>query len=163
VEYESSLLLLEIAPIDPPAAQAYIPIRKRNMPSSAPAKAKSNSRVVSTSIAHAEFGKILRRVRRNRERFIIEQRGQPQAILMSLEDYIDTIAPPPDWLKEAWKASKEAGTDKMTLREIDAQISEVRGERQPRSPKRSMTSNGANQRRKPMKSSSSGKENEIPA
>ena len=34
----------------------------------------------------------------------------------------------PAWLKETWAASKRRGTDKITMREIDAEISAVRRE-----------------------------------
>jgi len=32
----------------------------------------------------------------------------------------------PDWLKETWAASKRRGTDKLTMRQIDAEVSAVR-------------------------------------
>jgi AbrB family looped-hinge helix DNA binding protein len=32
----------------------------------------------------------------------------------------------PAWLKEAWAASRRRGTDKLTMREIDAEVSAVR-------------------------------------
>jgi AbrB family looped-hinge helix DNA binding protein len=32
----------------------------------------------------------------------------------------------PEWLKETWAASKRRGTDKMTMREIDAEIAAAR-------------------------------------
>jgi AbrB family looped-hinge helix DNA binding protein len=32
----------------------------------------------------------------------------------------------PAWLKETWAASKRRGTDKLTMREIDAEIAAVR-------------------------------------
>ena len=32
----------------------------------------------------------------------------------------------PDWLKETWAASKRNGTDKLTMRQIDAEIAAVR-------------------------------------
>lgn len=34
----------------------------------------------------------------------------------------------PDWLKEMWAASKRRGTDKLSMRQIDAIIAEVRAE-----------------------------------
>ena len=46
---------------------------------------------------------------------------------MGIDDYIDTVAPAPDWLKNAWAESKKNGTDKLTMREIDAIIAEDRG------------------------------------
>jgi hypothetical protein len=35
----------------------------------------------------------------------------------------------PAWLKETWASSKRRGTDKLTMREIDAEIAAVRRER----------------------------------
>jgi AbrB family looped-hinge helix DNA binding protein len=35
----------------------------------------------------------------------------------------------PDWLKETWAASKRRGTDKLTMRQIDAEVSAVRQRR----------------------------------
>jgi AbrB family looped-hinge helix DNA binding protein len=32
----------------------------------------------------------------------------------------------PDWLKETWAASKRRGTDKLTMRQIDAEVAAVR-------------------------------------
>jgi hypothetical protein len=32
----------------------------------------------------------------------------------------------PGWLKETWAASKRHGTDKLTMRQIDAEVSAVR-------------------------------------
>ena len=45
---------------------------------------------------------------------------------MGIDDYIDTVAPAPDWLKSAWATSQKNGTDKLTMREIDREIAEVR-------------------------------------
>ena len=35
----------------------------------------------------------------------------------------------PAWLKETWASSERRGTDKLTMREIDAEIAAVRRER----------------------------------
>lgn len=45
---------------------------------------------------------------------------------MSLDDYVDEIAPEPDWLKKIGDASKRRGTDKLTLRAIDVEIAAAR-------------------------------------
>jgi prevent-host-death family protein len=87
---------------------------------------KTTSTMISALTARTQLGQILKRVKTKNERFIIGRRGQPQAVVMSIEDYIDTIAPAPDWLKSAWAESKKNGTDKLTMREIDQEIAEVR-------------------------------------
>lgn len=95
-----------------------------------PAKPKQNPSVVSAVTARANLDKMLRRVKSEKERFVIQRRGQPEAVLMSFEDYLDLVAPAPEWLQKAWKAAEENGADKMTMEEIDAVIAEVRRERE---------------------------------
>ena len=87
-------------------------------------------RVVSALTARTQFGQILRRASQKNERFVVDRRGDPQVVIMSLKDYIDTIAPAPEWLKEIWAESKRRGTDKLTMREIDAEIAAFRKEQQ---------------------------------
>lgn len=90
------------------------------------AQPKSTSTMVSALTARTQLGQILKRVKAKNERFIIGRRGQPQAVVMSIEDYVDTVAPAPDWLKSAWAEAKKNGTDKLTMRDIDREIAEVR-------------------------------------
>ena len=87
---------------------------------------KSTSTMVSALTARTQLGQILKRVKAKNERFIIGRRGQPQAVVMSIKDYVDTVAPAPDWLKSAWAEAKKNGTDKLTMRDIDREIAEVR-------------------------------------
>jgi PHD/YefM family antitoxin component YafN of YafNO toxin-antitoxin module len=68
----------------------------------------------------------MRRARENQERFVVDKRGEPQVIIMSVKDYIESIAPTPDILKRIGEASKRKGTDKLTMRQIDAEIAAAR-------------------------------------
>ena len=97
-----------------------------------PVLPKSNPKIVSALNARTNLGQILRRVKSGNERFLIQQRGKTQAIMISIEDYINLAAPAPDWLNESWTAAEKAGLDKMTMEEIDAIVSDVRRERQAR-------------------------------
>lgn len=89
--------------------------------------------VVSALDARTQLGQILKRVKNNNERFVIDRRGEPQAVIMSLADYIDAIAPPPAWLKRLWSASERRGTDRLSMRQINAEIATVRRETRKRS------------------------------
>jgi prevent-host-death family protein len=97
---------------------------------------KAASTIVSALTARTQLGQILKRVESKNERFIIRRRGEPQAIVMSIRDYVDIVAPAPDWLKEMWAISKKNGTDKITMKEIDAEIAEVRKEAASRKSKK---------------------------
>ena len=89
-------------------------------------KSASATNVVSAVEARTQFGQLLRRVTKNSERFVIDRRGEPQAIIMSLDDYIDAIAPEPNWLTKIGEASKRRGTDKLTMRSIGVEIAAAR-------------------------------------
>jgi prevent-host-death family protein len=91
-------------------------------------RAAARSSVVSALTARTQFGQIMRRAKRNRERFVVDRRGEPQVIIMSVEDYVDTIAPPPEWLQNLWAASKRRGTDKLTMRQVDLIVGKARRE-----------------------------------
>ena len=85
--------------------------------------------VVSALTARTQLGQILKRVSTKNERFLVERRGDPQVIIMSIKDYIDTIAPTSDWLKDIGTQAKRKGLNKLSMRQIDAEIATARRER----------------------------------
>jgi prevent-host-death family protein len=87
------------------------------------------TKVVSALTARTQFGQIMERATKNNERFVVDKRGEPTVIIMSLRDYIRAIAPPPEWLSEIRAESKRKGTDKLTMREINAEIAAYRREK----------------------------------
>lgn len=92
-------------------------------------KQKSVTNVVSALTARTQLGQILKRTANKNERFVIDRRGEPVAIIMSMKDYVDTIAPAPEWLTSIQEASKRRGTDTLTMRQIDTEIAAARRER----------------------------------
>jgi hypothetical protein len=52
------------------------------------------------------------------KRFVVERRSEPSVIIMSVKDYVDTIAPSPTWLKHVQAESKRKGLDKLQMRDI---------------------------------------------
>jgi PHD/YefM family antitoxin component YafN of YafNO toxin-antitoxin module len=90
--------------------------------------------VVSALTARTQFGQIMRRASQNNERFLVDRRGQPPVIIMSVKDYIDTIAPTPNWLQEIGVEAKAKGLNKLTMRQIDAEIRAARRERRAKEP-----------------------------
>lgn len=83
-------------------------------------------KVVSALTARTQFGQILKRATQRNERFLVGRRGEPQVVIMSIQDYIKTMAPPPQWLETFWVESKRKGTDKLTMGEINREIAVVR-------------------------------------
>ena len=91
-------------------------------------KAEQNTMptVVSALTARTQLGQILKRVKSSKERFLIGKNGQPQAMVMGIDDYIDTVSPAQNWLKNSWRVSEKNGNDKLTMPQIDAIISKER-------------------------------------
>jgi prevent-host-death family protein len=94
---------------------------------------KSNdSIVVSALSARTGFGKLLRRVEDEHRSLVIEKRGTPKAVLLSIRDYVRLAAPEPEILRIIGEESKRKGTDKLTSREIDQEIKAVRAAKRKR-------------------------------
>jgi prevent-host-death family protein len=90
---------------------------------------KTMNRRVDAHLARTQFGQIMDRAVENNERFVVERRGEPAVVIMSVQDFIRTTAPPPDWLEKAWSGAKKKGLDKLSAAEIDAEISAYRREK----------------------------------
>jgi len=67
----------------------------------------------------------------NNERFVVDRRGEPAVVIMSVQDFVRTAAPAPDWLQKAWAGAKRRGLDTVTLVDIDAEIAAHRGKNTP--------------------------------
>ena len=93
-------------------------------------KTSASPNVVSAVTARTQFGQIIRRVKENNERFVVDRRGEPQAIIMSIKDYLDIAAPAPAWLKRSWRLAKRARVTGMTMRDIDSEIRRYRREKE---------------------------------
>lgn len=92
-------------------------------------RTESRTRIVSALTARTQFGQIMRRAAENGERFLVGRRGEPAVVIMSVQDYMDTFAPAPDWLERAWARSAQRGTDKLSPRAITREIAATRRER----------------------------------
>ena len=90
------------------------------------------TRVVSALHARANFGKLLRRVADERRSLVIEKRGTPKAVLLSIRDYVRLAAPEPEVLRIIGEESRRKGTDRMSSREIDRIIELTRAAQRPR-------------------------------
>jgi prevent-host-death family protein len=90
--------------------------------------------VVSALTARTQLGQIIKRATKNNERFVVDRRGEPSVIIMSVKDYVNTLAPPPRWLREIQTASKRRGAHKLTMRQIDAEIARLHRRPKKRNP-----------------------------
>ena len=90
---------------------------------------KSTSIVVSTLDARTSFGKLLTRIDTERRSLIIEKRGTPRAILISINDYVRLAAPEPEVLKIIGQESERNRTSSLSSRQIEQLIRTTRAQR----------------------------------
>ena len=94
--------------------------------------ARARPMVISVLEARTNFGRILRDLDERQSTLVIEKRGVPRAILLSIRDYVRLAAPEPQVLKAIGEESKRKGTDKLSSREIDAVIKAARTKKSAR-------------------------------
>jgi len=87
---------------------------------------KTPAIVVSALRARANFGQLLQRVEKTRQSLVIEKRGRPRAVLLSLQQYAKLAAPEPEVLRAIGAESTRNGTGAFSSRRIDQIIRSVR-------------------------------------
>ena len=97
-----------------------------------PTADKNGAIVISALRARANFGKLLRRVDDERRSLVIEKRGTPKAVLLSIRDYVKLAAPEPEILKLIGEESERNGTNQLTARQIDQVVKASRAARKKR-------------------------------
>ena len=86
-----------------------------------------NDGIVVTALdARANFGKLLRRVDEEGRSFVIEKRGSPRAVLLSIRDYVRLAVPEPEVLRIIGEESGSKKTNQLTARQIDRVIRAAR-------------------------------------
>jgi len=83
---------------------------------------KNGSIVVSALRARSNFGQLLRRVEDERRSLVIEKRGTPRAVLLSIRDYVKLAAPEPEVLRVIGEESERKGTSRLSARQIEQVI-----------------------------------------
>src|SRR6266699_2379615 len=97
-----------------------------------PRTQKKESIVVSALRARTHFGRLLRQVEEERRSLVIEKRGTPRAVLLSIRDYVRLAAPEPEVLKIIGEESKAKGTDNLSSEQIDKIIRAMRAKKTKR-------------------------------
>ena len=89
---------------------------------------KNDTIVVSVLNARTNLGKLLDRVDDERRSLVIEKRGTPKAVLLSIRDYLKLAAPEPEVLRVIGEESERNGTNSLTSRQIDQVIKATRAQ-----------------------------------
>jgi prevent-host-death family protein len=88
--------------------------------------------MISALDARTNFGKYLRRVENEGRSLVIQKRGIPRAVLVSIRDYLRLASPEPEVLRLLGEESKRKGTNKLTSKQIDRIIRTTRARRPKR-------------------------------
>ena len=97
-----------------------------------PGKDTKATIVVSDLAARTRYAKLLRRVENEHRSLVLEKRGTPKAVLLSIRDYVRLAAPEPEVLRVISEESRRKGTDKLTTQQIDKVIKAARANRASR-------------------------------
>lgn len=84
---------------------------------------------VTADTAQTQLDQIIDRAVKRNERFLVERNGEPSVLILSVADFIQTLAPPPDWMNDIQDEARSKGLDKLSMSEIEAEISAARRER----------------------------------
>lgn len=90
---------------------------------------KNTSIIVSALDARTNFGNLLTRVDAESRSLIIEKRGTPRAILLSIRDYVKLASPEPEVLKLIGEESERNQTSNLSSRQIDQVIKSARAQK----------------------------------
>ena len=71
----------------------------------------------------------MRRARLENTRFVVDRRGEPQVVIMSVRDFLKNIAPEPKFLAALRASARKKGTNRLSLRDINREIRAYRKER----------------------------------
>jgi prevent-host-death family protein len=86
----------------------------------------NNGIVVTALDARSNFGKLLRRVEEEGQSLVIEKRGSPRAVLLSIRDYVRLAVPEPEVLRIIGQESKKKGTNRLSAKQIDQIVKAAR-------------------------------------
>lgn len=90
------------------------------------------TRKINAVTARTQFGRVMDRAVDHNERFLIERNGEPAILILTVADFVRTLAPPPGWIQKAWDHSKRHGPDRLILEDTNAEIAATRRERRQR-------------------------------
>lgn len=91
-----------------------------------PKIARKDPIVISALRARTSLGALLRQIETESRSLVIQKRGTPRAVLLSIRQYVRLAAPEPEILRAIGEASKRKGTDTLTSAQIDRIIARAR-------------------------------------
>jgi|SRR5215510_5964289 len=94
-------------------------------------KDTSKVKTIPEFIARNQLGRILERVKGNKERFVVSRKGEATAVILGYEDFVRSVLrlKEPAILKRIGEDARRPGASRLTCAEIEAEIRAAREER----------------------------------
>jgi prevent-host-death family protein len=89
-------------------------------------QAKSMTKLIDALSARTHFGELMEKAEKGKTRFLVSRRGKPKVVILGVEDYLRNIIKQPEILTTIQLSAKKAGLDKISGKEIDAEIAAYR-------------------------------------
>ena len=93
---------------------------------------KNGPVIVSALHARTNLGRLLLQIENESRSLVIEKRGAPKAVLLSIRDYVRLAAPEPEVLRIIGEEAQRKGADRLTSRQIDRVIKTSRARKSKR-------------------------------
>ena len=87
---------------------------------------KSTTKLIDALSARTHFGEMMEEAEKEKTRFLVSRRGKPKVVILSVEDYLKNVIKQPKILTTIQLSAQKAGLDKMSDREIEAEITSYR-------------------------------------
>lgn len=87
---------------------------------------KSTTKLIDALSARTRLGEVMEEAEKESTRFLVSRRGKPSVVILGVEDYLRNVVKKNDLLAEIQLGAQKAGLDKITPREIDAEIRSYR-------------------------------------
>ena len=87
---------------------------------------KSKTKLIDALSARTRFGELMEETEKGKTRFLVSRRGKPKVVILGAEDYLRNIVKQPEILTTLQLSAKKAGVDKMSDKEIEAEIAAYR-------------------------------------
>lgn len=76
--------------------------------------------------ARTHFGEIMEQAEQEDVRFLVSRRGKPKVVILSVNDYLKNVVKQPELLTRVQVSAKETGLEKLTDKQINAEINAYR-------------------------------------
>lgn len=86
------------------------------------------TKLINALKARTQLGKLLDKVSTRGDRYLINRRGKPTAVVMGVKDFLENIVETPEIMVELQQEATEKGKDEMTMEEIEGVIEKYRKE-----------------------------------